>query len=137
MQHKVIAFSVASCHGCRQEAVHMCKLRIFDPEIVRSAVQQEILRSWESRYDHRLHGILLITQGLNAYDVTDILGQDPRTIERWVQRFEECGFAGPHEGERDGSGDPSGRSSMAICDGVLEALRTPRISGTANCFPII
>lgn len=80
----------------------MRKLQISDTEIMRVAVQQEILRSEESRYDHRLHGILLITHGLNCYDVADILGQDPRTVERWVQRFENRGFAGLHEGEREG-----------------------------------
>jgi len=80
----------------------MRKLQISDQEIMKVAVQQEILRSEESRYDHRLHGILLITQGLNCYDVAHILGQDPRTIERWVKRFEKSGFSGLHEGEREG-----------------------------------
>ncbi len=60
----------------------MRKLQISDQEIMRIAVQQEILRSEESRYDHRLHGILLISQGLSCYDVADVLGPDPRTIER-------------------------------------------------------
>ena len=80
----------------------MRKLQISDQEIMRIAVQQEILRSEESRYDHRLHGILLITHGLSCYDVADALGQDPRTIERWVKRFEKSGFAGLREGEREG-----------------------------------
>jgi transposase len=80
----------------------MRKLQISDQEVMTIAVQQEILRSEESRYDHRLHGILLIAHGLSCYDVADVLGQDPRTIERWVQRFEQRGFAGLHEGDRDG-----------------------------------
>jgi transposase len=80
----------------------MRKLQISDQEIMRIAVQQEILRSEESRYDHRLHGILLIAQGLSCYNVADVLGQDPRTIERWVQRFEKSGFDSLREGERDG-----------------------------------
>jgi hypothetical protein len=41
----------------------MRKLEIADPEIMRIAIQQEILRSDESRYDHRLHGLLLLTSG--------------------------------------------------------------------------
>ena len=75
----------------------MRKLQISDSEVMGIAVQQEILRSEESRYDHRLHGILLITQGLTCYEVGDILGQDPRTVERWVQRFEKIGFSGLRE----------------------------------------
>jgi hypothetical protein len=33
---------------------------------MRLAIQQEIARSGESRYDHRLHGILLISQNLRT-----------------------------------------------------------------------
>jgi transposase len=80
----------------------MRKLQISDTDVMRLAVQQEISRSEESRYDHRLHGILLVSHGLSCYDVADLLGQDARTIERWVQRFEARGFAGLQEGERPG-----------------------------------
>lgn len=41
----------------------MRKLEIADREVMRIAIQQEIARSDESRYDHRLHGLLLITGG--------------------------------------------------------------------------
>ena len=44
----------------------MRKLEIADPEIMRIAIQQEISRSDESRYDHRLHGLLLLTSGIKA-----------------------------------------------------------------------
>lgn len=105
----------------------MCKLQISDEEMMRIAVQQEILRSEESRYDHRLHGILLITHGLSCYDVAGILGQNPRTIERWVQRFEQRGFAGLHEGEREGR---PRRLSEAQWEAVNQALRrSPREFG--------
>jgi len=105
----------------------MRKLQISDKEIMRIAVQQEILRSEESRYDHRLHGMLLITHGLNCYDVANILGQDPRTIGRWVQRFENLGFAGLHEGEREGR---PGRLSEAQWEAVNQDLRrNPREFG--------
>ena len=80
----------------------MRKLQIEDAEIMRIAVQQEIARSEESRYDHRLHGILLVSQGLSCCEVGDLFGQDPRTVERWVQRFNTNGFAGLIEGERQG-----------------------------------
>ena len=80
----------------------MQKLEISDVEIMRLAVQQEIARSEESRYDHRLHGILLVSQGLSCYQVGEWLGQDPRTIQRWVKRFESRGFSGLQEGERLG-----------------------------------
>ncbi|HQU15674.1 MAG: hypothetical protein ACYC18_02095 [Gammaproteobacteria bacterium] len=41
----------------------MHKLQIEDAEVMRLAIQQEIARNEESRYDHRLHGLLLATAG--------------------------------------------------------------------------
>jgi transposase len=80
----------------------MRKLTIKDPEIMKIALQQEILRSEESRYDHRLHGVLLVCAGKSCYEVADLLGHSPRTIQYWVERFEESGFAGIEDGERPG-----------------------------------
>jgi transposase len=80
----------------------MRKLEISDVYLMRVALQQEILRSHESRYDHRLHGLLLISQGLDCYQVAQWLGQNPTTVQRWVHRFERRGLAGLEEGERSG-----------------------------------
>ena len=80
----------------------MRKLEISDVGIMRLALQQEIARSEESRYDHRLHGVLLVSHGISCYQVAEWLGQDPRTIQRWVKRFETRGFAGLQEGQRLG-----------------------------------
>jgi transposase len=80
----------------------MQKLEIKDAEIIKCAVQNEINRSEESRYDHRLHGILLICSGRNCYEVAEIFGQSPRTVHYWVQRFEAHGFAGLQETQRPG-----------------------------------
>jgi len=41
----------------------MRKLEIKDAGMMKIALQQEISRSEESRYDHRLHGILLVCSG--------------------------------------------------------------------------
>lgn len=100
----------------------MRKLAIADAEIMQLALQEEILRSEEARYDHRLHGVLLVSHGLSCYAVADLLGQDARTIERWVQRFEAHGFAGLHEGER--SGRPR-RLEPAQWSAVNRELRRP------------
>jgi transposase len=65
-------------------------------------LQQEIQRSEESRYDHRLHGVLLVAQGMTCPEVGRVLGDAPRTVEYWVRRFEERGLGGLAEGERTG-----------------------------------
>jgi transposase len=65
-------------------------------------LQDEIRRLLESRYDPRLHGVLLVAQGMSCPEVGGLLGDAPRTVEYWVRRFEEKGLAGLVEGERSG-----------------------------------
>ena len=65
-------------------------------------LQQEIGRSEESRYDHRLHGVLLVAQGMTCPEVARLLGDGTRSVEYWVNRFEQRGLAGLQEGERSG-----------------------------------
>src|SRR3972149_10742702 len=79
----------------------MKPLTITDPAIA-LGLQDEIRRSDEARYDHRLHGVLLVAQGMTCPEVARLLGDAPRTVEYWVRRFEEEGLFGLVEGERPG-----------------------------------
>ena len=72
----------------------MRRLEIKETDIMQIAVQQEIMRSEESRYDHRLHGVLLICNGFSSNEVAELFGHSPRTVQYWIHRFEESGFAG-------------------------------------------
>jgi len=65
-------------------------------------LHSEIRRSEESRYDHRLHGVLLVAQGMSCPAVARLLGDAPRSVEYWVRGFEEEGLAGLREGDRSG-----------------------------------
>jgi len=80
----------------------MRKLQIEDAEVMQVAIQQEISRSEESRYDHRLHGLLLVTTGQSCREVARLFGEDASTVQRWVRRFEDRGLEGLREGERPG-----------------------------------
>ncbi len=80
----------------------MQALTISDPETMILALQDEIRRSEESRYDHRLHGVLLVAEGFSCREVFRLLGDSPRTVEYWVHRFEDRGFGGLQERERSG-----------------------------------
>lgn len=80
----------------------MRKLQISDAEVMSIAIRQEIDRSEESRYDHRLHGLLLVAKGMSARQAALLLDESERTVQRWVNRFEKIGFAGLREGERPG-----------------------------------
>ncbi len=108
----------------------MRKLKVTDVEIMRLAVQQEITRSEESRYDHRLHGILLVSNGISCYQVAEWLGQNPVTIQRWVNRFEADGFAGLQEGERSGRPRRLNETQWEAVDRDLR--RSPRELGYAQ-----
>jgi transposase len=105
----------------------MKALTISDRENMILALQDEIRRTEESRYDHRLHGVLLIAQGATCPEVARLLGDAPRTVEYWARKFEARGFAGLAEGER--SGRPS-RLDEKQMEKIEKALRqTPAEAG--------
>ncbi len=85
-------------------------------------LQDEIRRSEESRYDHRLHGVLLVAQGMTCPEVAGLLGDAPRTVEYWVRRFEQDGLAGLTEGEC--AGRPA-RLKATQLEAVQRVLREP------------
>jgi transposase len=76
-------------------------LTVDDPVLV-AALQNEIRRSDQSRYEHRLHSILLVAQGMTCPKVAALFGDSPRTIQTWFHRFEEEGFAGLADADRPG-----------------------------------
>src|SRR3972149_7927837 len=80
----------------------MKPLKIADAASIVLGLQDEIRRSQDSRYDHRLHGVLLVAQGMTCPEVGRLLGDAPRTVEYWVRQFEEEGLSGLVEGERPG-----------------------------------
>lgn len=91
------------------------------------ALQQEIQRSEEARYDHRLHGVLLVAHGMTCPEVARLLGDAPRTVEYWVHHFQQRGLAGLHEGQHPGR---PARLTPEQLKGVNRALREmPALSG--------
>jgi transposase len=98
----------------------MKALTISDKESMVMALQDEIRRNEAARYDHRLHGVLLVAQGMTCPQVAAHLGDSPRTVVNWVQRFEARGFAGLLDGERTGRPSRLNSVQLAVVD---EALR--------------
>ena len=84
----------------------MRKLSISDAKRKEQIVWKEIMRSKESRYSHRLHGVLSVCRGLNCYESAAVWGRSPRSLEYWVRKFEEQGLSGLMEMRR--MGRPSG-----------------------------
>ena len=80
----------------------MKALTIPDAAMVIPALQEEIRRSQEARYDHRLHAILLVAQGMSCREVAGLLGDAHSTVAYWVRRYEEEGLAGLVDADRPG-----------------------------------
>jgi len=105
----------------------MKPLKIANAASIVLGLQDEIRRSEESRYDHRLHGVLLVAQGMTCPEVSQVLGDAPRSVEYWVRRFEARGLAGLVEGERSGRPKRLNGLQLREIDAVLR--RTPRDFG--------
>jgi len=108
----------------------MRRLEITDREIMQIALRNEILRSEEARYDHRLHGVLLVSQGMSCYEVGEMFGHDPTTIQRWIQRFETRGFSGLEDQERPGRPQRLTLKQLEVVNQDLR--RSPRDLGYAQ-----
>lgn len=111
----------------------MKPLTVPEPHLAVLALQDEIRRSDQSRYDHRLHGVLLVAQGMTCRQAATLLGDAPRTVEYWVQAYSRHGLAGLQEGNR------SGRPPRLTADqlkAIGRALRQPpdRSGITANLW---
>lgn len=108
----------------------MKALTISDRDDMILALQDEIRRSDQARYDHRLHGVLLVAQGVTCPEVGRVLGDSPRSVEYWVHRFETKGFAGLAEGERPGRPRRLSQSQVAQVERALR--QTPAQAGVAG-----
>jgi transposase len=99
----------------------MKPLTISDKENMILAIQDEIRRNDASRYDHRLHGVLLVAQGMTCPQVAQLLGDSHHTVVNWVQRFEAEGLAGLAEGQRPGRPRRLNDKQMAKVEAALRA----------------
>lgn len=71
------------------------------PQVI-SELQNEIRRTELLRYAHRLHGVLLVAQGISYPKAAALLSESERTLVYWVRRYRSDGLAGLHERERSG-----------------------------------
>jgi transposase len=105
-------------------------VEIDDAEEMLWVLQDEIRRSEEARYDHRLHGVLLVAQGMSAPQVAQLLGDGTRTVEYWVSRFNAEGLSGLVEGERSGRPPRLPESQLEQIGRLLR--ESPRAHGMNN-----
>ena len=115
----------------------MRPLTIRDPDII-LGLQDEIRRSEESRYEHRLHGLLLVAQGMSCREVAQLLGDSARAVQYWVNRFERDGLAAMVEGERQAVPvlweKRNWQRSIEFCARLRKRPAWGRISGMARAY---
>jgi transposase len=102
----------------------MKKLVVRDSEIMQIALQQEIIRSEEARYDNKLHGVLLACNGMTCECIAKMLGRGVRTVQYWVKRFNRLGFAGLRE--QEGRGRPGSLNAKEIARIGKDIRKSPR-----------
>jgi len=117
----------------------MKKLTIPDAGTVILGLQDEIRRSQDARYDHRLHAILLVAQGFSARQVAEMLGDSPRTVVYWVKNFLDEGLAGLTELDRPGRPPRLSERQLDVIECVLRKSPSEcgllEISGTERLSP--
>jgi transposase len=87
-----------------------------------AAIQDEISRTREARYFHRLHVVLRVLQGASSYQAARLYGDSSRSVEYWVKRLVSHGLSGLEEGERPGR---PGRLSSSEEQGLRSEIRRP------------
>ena len=99
----------------------MKKLTISDAETAILILQDEIRRSYEARYDHRLHAILMVAQGMSCRQVAQLLGDSPRTVAYWVKRFETEGLSGLADADRPGRPSKLDQGQIQVIETALRS----------------
>lgn len=107
----------------------MRALTVTDSEEMILVLQDEIRRSDQSRYDHRLHGVLLVAQGMSANQAAGYLGDSPRSVQYWVKRLNEEGLSGLTESP--GRGRPGRLSENQLRELGSVLRESPRSAGIA------
>lgn len=108
----------------------MKQLTISEAKEVVMMLQDEIRRSRDARYDHRLHAILLVAQGMSCPEVAHLLGDGPRAVQMWVHQFEDKGLSGLIDKSRPGR--PRKLAEVHLAE-IADALRsTPEERGLSG-----
>jgi len=82
--------------------VIMRRVTIHSAEEAKVIIRDEIHCTCETRFQHRLHGILLICDGKTCAEVVALFDDSLRTVQYWVKRYNEAGIDGLRDPDRVG-----------------------------------
>jgi transposase len=100
---------------------------IPDAEVFKAAIQDEISRTPEGRYFHRLHAVLHVLDGASSHETARLYGDSPRAIEYWVQRLTSKGLCGLLDGHHPGR--PARLAARELATLRKDISRSPRELG--------
>jgi len=80
----------------------MKRLVIHNANREKPFIQEEIQRTDEARFQHRLHCILLMCDEKTCAEVAALFNDGLRTVQYWAKRFNEDGIEGLHDAARPG-----------------------------------
>lgn len=78
------------------------KLGLVTPETARIALKDVRARTPQARFEHRLHCVVLVGEGRSCLEVAQWFDDDPRSVQRWVRRFQQSGVDGLREAVHTG-----------------------------------
>ncbi len=93
-------------------------------------LQEEIRRTEVLRYAHRLHGVLLVAQGMTYPAAAELLCESVRTLVYWVRRYRDKGLAGLREEKRSGRPRRLGETQLNEITSILR--QPPECAGVAG-----
>jgi transposase len=107
----------------------MRRLQVTDAERVKSLLKSETEHSPRSTFLHRLHCVALVAAGLGCDDVATAFGDDRRSVQRWVSRFQQSGVEGLTDSLR--AGRPAKLGEPQLQELRLVLAEHPRACGYA------
>jgi len=105
-------------------------LKVENAETSAAIIQDEIRRNPEARYEHRLHAVLLVSQGMSCVRVAMLMGDSVRAVEGWVKSFNKKGLSSLFDEQIPGR--PS-RITPDLLKEIGERLRRPPEESGLSC----
>ena len=105
-------------------------LRVESPETTTMIIQDEIRRNADSRYEHRLHAVLMVAQEISCAEVARILGDSERIVQKWVKDYNQKGLNALYDAPIPGRPSRLQERHIAMINAVLR--RSPEDAGL-NC----
>jgi len=110
-----------------QEVAPIKRITVPDAETFIAAIQDELSRTKEGRYFHRLAVVLHVLRGASAYEASHAFGFSTRAVEYWINRLASNGLNGLWDGKHPGR--PSRLSTSQKQRLRKELRRAPRDIG--------